>query len=48
MGEKIVIEVLNHAPLGHEIEINEDVAAEDHVEALHEGHASVVGEIQAS
>jgi len=46
--EKVFIEVLDHAPLGSDIEINENVAAEDQVHARHEGHASVVGEIEAS
>ena len=46
--QKVVVEVLNHPPLGSQIEIDENVAAKDHVDALHEGHAAVVGEIQAA
>ncbi len=46
MGKKVVIEVLNHAAFGNQIEVNEHVAAEDDVKALHERHAGVIGEIQ--
>ena len=48
VGQKIVVEVLNHPPFGNQIEINEHVAAENDVEALHESHASVVGKIQTA
>ena len=48
VGQKIVVEVLDHAPLGGQVEIDQNVAAEDNVETLHEGHAGVVGEIQAA
>ena len=40
--------MLNHTPLGSQIEIDQHVAAEDNIEALHERHASVVGKIQAA
>src|SRR5579863_1659256 len=46
MRKKIVIEVLNDAPFGAEIEINKDVAAEDDVQALHEDHARIVRQVE--
>jgi hypothetical protein len=42
MGEKVLVEVFNHAPFGSDIEINENIAAEDDIQAPHEGHLSVV------
>lgn len=46
MGQKIVEEMLNHAPLGSQIEVDQHVATEDDVHTLHECHASVVRQIE--
>src|SRR5579871_5376762 len=46
--QKIVIEMLDDAALGGEIEINEDVAAEDDVDVFHEDHAGIVGKVEAA
>jgi hypothetical protein len=43
MGKKIVIEVLNDAPLGSQVEIDQHVAAEDDIDTLHEEHAGIIG-----
>ena len=43
--QKIIVEVLNDAPLGGQIKVNEHIAAEDDVDTLHESHARVVGKI---
>ena len=48
VGQKIVIEVLNHTPFGNQIKIDQHVAAKDQVETFHEGHATVVGKIQTA
>src|SRR5262252_1152303 len=45
--KKVVVEVLDDAPLRGKIEIDQDVAAENHVEALHESHPRIIREIQA-
>jgi hypothetical protein len=42
MGEKVLVEVFNHAPFRGEVEVNENIAAEDHIHAPHECHLSVV------
>src|SRR6266571_543946 len=46
--EKIVVEVLNDAAFGNRIEVDQHVATEDDVKALHEGHAAIVGKIEAT
>src|SRR5271169_3757793 len=46
VGQEVVIEVLDHAAFGRQIEIDENVAAEDNVQVLHEGHARIVGQVQ--
>ena len=48
MRQKIVVEMLNHAPFRCQIEIDEHVAAKDDVQALHENHARVVRQVQAA
>jgi hypothetical protein len=42
MGKKVLVEVFNHAPFRREIEVNENIAAEDHIHARHEVHVGVV------
>src|ERR1700693_1309124 len=46
MRQKIVEEVLNNAPLGNKIEVDQHVAAEDDVDIVHQGHAGIVGQIE--
>src|SRR5262249_15621058 len=46
MRQKIVVEVLDHLFLGGQIEIDQDIAAEDDVHSLHESHAGIVRQIQ--
>src|ERR1700689_2699010 len=46
--QQVVVEVLNHPPLGNQIEINEHVATKDDVEAFHQGHTGVFGKIQTA
>src|SRR5207302_6029799 len=46
--KKVVVEVLNDSPLRGQIKIDEHIAAEDDVHALHERHPRIVGQVQAA
>jgi hypothetical protein len=48
VGKKVVVKVLNHFSLGHQVKVDQHIAAEDNVEAFHKVHASVVRQIQAA
>lgn len=43
--QQVVVVVLNHVAFGEDIEIDQDVTAEDDVHTFHEGHASVVEQV---
>src|SRR5579863_8414293 len=47
MRQKVVVEVLNDALLGRDVEIDQDIAAKNNVDALHESHARVVQQVDA-
>ena len=48
VGKKVVIEMLDDAPLRGKIEVNQDIAAEDDVHAFHESHGRILGQVQAA
>src|ERR1035438_9839818 len=44
--QKTVEEVLNDAPLGSKIEVDQHVATEDDIDIVHQAHAEIVGQIE--
>src|SRR3954464_167514 len=46
MGHQVAVKVFDHPSLGSDIKIDKNIAAENHVDTLHEGHTSVVGKVQ--
>src|SRR5579871_151027 len=48
MGQERIPEVLDHPLLRSEAEVDQHIAAEDHIETSHRGHRRVLGEIQTA
>jgi len=47
VGLQVIVEVLDHLAFGVEIEVDQDVGAEDHVHILHERHAGRIQQVEA-